>query len=52
MCTLGEEKGSEGGEAAFEGRVVVLEEGGGVRVAPMEMVTGLTGGQTDQKVEH
>jgi len=36
--------GSEGGEARFHGRLVVMEGDGGVRVQPMEMETGeLTG---------
>ena len=40
----GEASGSEGGEAMFEGRVVVRERAGGFRFVPMTMATGaLTG---------
>ena len=40
---LGEETGSQGGAAAFEGRIIVMEEDGGVRVKPLDMYSGLSG---------
>ena len=40
---LGEEAGSQGGAAAFEGRIIVMEEDGGVRVNPLDMYSGLSG---------
>jgi len=39
----GEEEGSQGGKAAFEGRIIVMEEGGAVRVTPLDMFDGLAG---------
>ena len=40
---LGEETGSQGGAAAFEGRIIVMEEDGGIRVKPLDMYSGLSG---------
>jgi len=39
----GEEQGSQGGKAAFEGRIIVMEEGGAVRVTPLDMFDDLAG---------
>ena len=40
---LGEEAGSQGGAATFEGRIIVMEEDGGVRVKNLDMYSGLSG---------
>ena len=42
-CGAGEEKGSQGGQAAFEGRIIVMEEGGAVRVTPLDMFDDIAG---------
>ena len=45
--TLGEDQGSQGGKAAFEGRIIVMEEGGGVRVTPLDIFDDVVGDNND-----